>query len=104
MGVTMNPYMLIGSKVGTREATSLAERLAAWHDAMVAHERRLRSRRGGDGCDEECAHGEAESLWAEALVAFGERAHELSFLRSRALTTRGHAPAARADGSLELAT
>lgn len=76
--------MLIGSKVGTADAASLSQRLAAWHDAMVAHERRLRGSRAGDACDEDCAHSDARSLWAEALIAFGERAHELSFLRSRA--------------------
>src|SRR5687768_3136776 len=35
----VNPYAVIGSSVGTTEAASLSERLAAWHDAMVAHER-----------------------------------------------------------------
>jgi hypothetical protein len=52
---------------------------------MVAHERRLRAGRSGDACDEECSHAEARTLWAEALEAFGERAHGLTFLRSRAL-------------------
>jgi len=64
--------------------SALAARLATWHDAMVAHERRLRTGRTGDVCDDECPHVEARTLWAEALAAFGERAHELSFLRSRA--------------------
>lgn len=39
----MNPYTLIGSGLGTAEAVSLSQRLAAWHDAMVAHKRRLRA-------------------------------------------------------------
>ena len=81
----MNPYMVIGSQVGTADAVSLAQRLEVWHDAMVTHERLMRGSRTGDLCDEDCAHSDARSLWAEALIAFGERAHELSFLRSRAL-------------------
>ena len=55
-----------------------------WHDAMVAHERQLRAARTGDVCDDECPHVEARTLWAEAVAAFGERAYELPFLRSRA--------------------
>jgi hypothetical protein len=81
----MNPYSMPGSGNETSGASSLSARLAAWHDAMVAHERRLRAGRGGDACDEECSHAEARALWAEALEAFGERAHGLTFLRSRAL-------------------
>jgi hypothetical protein len=81
----MNPYILIGSVRGTGEAASLPQRLAAWHDAMVAHERRVRAGRIGDECDDDCAHGQARALWSEALATFGERAHELSFLRSRAI-------------------
>ena len=38
--------------------------------------------------------GEASRLWAEALASFGTRAHELSFLRSRA--TVGGATVTRA--------
>ena len=81
----MNPYLLIGSASGTSEAASLSQRLAAWHDAMVAHERRLRAGRRGDECDDDCAHGQARALWAEAVTTFGDRAQELSFLRSRAI-------------------
>ncbi len=80
----MNPYAMLASGSGASTSSVLAARLAAWHDAMVAHERRLRTGRTGDVCDDECPHVEARTLWAEALVAFGERAHELSFLRSRA--------------------
>ena len=80
----MNPYAILASGNGTSTSSALAVRLAAWHDAMVAHERRLRTGRTGDVCDAECPHVEARTLWAEALAAFGERAHELSFLRSRA--------------------
>jgi hypothetical protein len=81
----MNPYVMLGSGIGTSEAASLSTRLAAWHDAMVAHERRLRSGRTADRCDDECPHVEARTLWAEALVTFGARAGELIFLRSRAI-------------------
>jgi hypothetical protein len=80
----MNPYVMLGSGIGTSEAASLSARLAAWHDAMVAHERRLRTGRTADTCDDECPHVEAGTLWAEALATFGTRASELTFLRSRA--------------------
>ncbi len=75
----MNIYQSIGNNVGTPEAAELSERLAAWHDAMVGHERFARN---GTACDDECPHGEARRLWEEALRTFGERAQELRFLRS----------------------
>jgi hypothetical protein len=50
---------------------------------MVAHERKIRARRE-EVCDEECPHVEARALWVEALATFGDRAQELTFLRSRA--------------------
>jgi hypothetical protein len=81
----MNPYVMLGSGIGTSESASLSVRLAAWHDAMVAHERRLRTARTADTCDDECPHVEARTLWAEALATFGPRANELTFLRSRAI-------------------
>ena len=80
----MSPYAFLGSSVGTSEAAALCVRLTAWHDAMVAHERRLRTGRTTDACDDECPHDEARTLWAEALVTLGSRAGELTFLRSRA--------------------
>ena len=80
----MSPYAFLGSSVGTAEAASLCVRLTAWHDAMVAHERRLRTGRTSDPCDDECPHAEARTLWTEALAALGPRASELTFLRSRA--------------------
>ena len=80
----MSPYAMLGSSVGTAEAASLCARLAAWHDAMVAHERRLRTGRATDACDDECPHIEARALWTEALTTLGPRASELTFLRSRA--------------------
>ena len=84
----MNPYVLLGSRAGTPEAASLAERLAAWHDSMVAHERRLRLARTNDLCDDECPHVEARTLWREAAAMLGDHATELQFLRSRALAPR----------------
>lgn len=80
----MNPYAMLSSSIGTSEAASLGARLSAWHDAMVAHERRLRSGNTGVRCDDECPHAEALTLWREALATFGARANELTFLRSRA--------------------
>jgi hypothetical protein len=77
----MNPYVQLGSGVGTPEAASLAERLAAWHDSMVAHERQLRLARADDLCHDECPHVEARTLWTEAVATFGDRAAELPFLR-----------------------
>ena len=80
----MSPYAFLGSSVGTTEAASLCVRLTAWHDAMVAHERRLRTGRTTDACDDECPHAEARTLWTEARTTLGPRASELTFLRSRA--------------------
>ena len=93
----MNLYTLLGYGVSTSEAAALSERLTTWHDAMVSHERRLRGGHAGDACDEDCPHADAPELWAEALTTFGDRADELSFLRSRAIdATRGSADDARA--------
>ena len=79
----MNPYTLIASGLGTPEARELSRRLTDWHDTMVAHERQLRAGRVGV-CDEDCPHGEAHMLWAEAVATFGPRAYQLAFLRTRA--------------------
>jgi len=78
----MKLYTSIGSRDGSPEATSLSERLASWHDAMVSHERQLRASRAD--CHEDCPHGEARVLWTEVLEMFPEHAPALSFLRSRA--------------------
>ena len=78
----MNPYAMVSVGLGTTDATSLSTRLTTWHDAMVTHERRLRSGKTSDRCDDECPHVEAQTLWAEALDTFGPRANELAFLRS----------------------
>jgi hypothetical protein len=104
-GYAMNPYAMLSSGIGTTEAMSLSTRLATWHDAMVAHERQLRSGTTNDVCDDECPHVEARTLWAEALETFGPRVNELAFLRSRALadarrddaTARREASPRRAD-------
>jgi hypothetical protein len=84
----MNPYTILNSGLGTNEAKDLSTRLSAWHDAMVAHERRLRAGTTSDACDDECPHVQARGLWSEALAMFGARAQELTFLRSRAQDTR----------------
>ena len=83
----MNPYAIVGSAHGTAVAASLQARLTAWHDAMVAHERRLRFGHATEVCDEDCPHVEARTLWAEVSAMLGPRAGELTFLRSRALNT-----------------
>jgi len=83
----MNPYVRLGSMAGTPEAASLGVRLTAWHDAMVAHERRLRAC-AEDACDDGCPHADADVLWNQALAAFGAKAGELRFLRSRAVQWR----------------
>lgn len=80
----MNPYAIAGLASGTADAASLRARLVAWHDAMVAHERRLRSEPETARCGDECPHAEANELWAEASALLGARAVELTFLRSRA--------------------
>lgn len=79
MGLNMNVYRRLGYAGGTPEALYLAERLVAWHDAMVAHERRVGAR-----CDDDCPHADAQMLWCEALETFGAGAHELRFLARRA--------------------
>jgi hypothetical protein len=88
----MNPYTVLKLACGTADAAALAERLAAWHDAMVAHERRRLTMPSANSCDDECPHAEARVLWAEARRVFGARADELQFLRSRATAT---SPSAR---------
>jgi hypothetical protein len=77
----MNPYARIGLAIGTAKAAALCARLTAWHDAMVAHQRRLGATRPAAACEEECPHQEARELWTEAVATFGPRAIELRFLR-----------------------
>jgi hypothetical protein len=81
----MNPYAIDRLGTDTVDAASLRARLVAWHDAMVTHERRLRSDPTADLCGDECPHVEATALWTEASAMLGPRATELTFLRSRAL-------------------
>jgi hypothetical protein len=81
----MNPYAIASLGTDSAGAASLRARLVAWHDAMVAHERRLRLDPTADLCDDECPHVEATELWREAAATLGPRASELTFLRSRAL-------------------
>jgi hypothetical protein len=77
----MRLYKSVATAVGPREALDLAQRLAMWHDAMVIHRRRIGDA-AGPWCDGECPHEQAVSLWLEAMDVYGERAHELAFLRS----------------------
>jgi hypothetical protein len=81
---------MIGSAIGTSDASALSTRLAEWHDAMVAHERRLKTTASPDRCDDECPHAEAATLWAAAVATYGARAGELHFLRSRGAHGGGH--------------
>ena len=81
----MNLYAMVGAGFASSEATALRTRLVAWHDAMVAHERKIRAGRAERICDEECPHEEARHLWSEAVETFGEAAHRLTFLRTRAI-------------------
>ena len=66
----------------------MSARLSTWHDAMVAHERKIRAGRE-EACDDECPHAEARALWVEALEIFGDRAQDLTFLRSRGAVKSG---------------
>jgi hypothetical protein len=81
----MNLYAAITSRIDSPDAHALSGRLAEWHDAMVAHERHLRRAEKPAACGEDCPHAEARLLWAEALIAYGEAAHEPAFLRATTL-------------------
>jgi hypothetical protein len=80
----MHLYKTLACQVGTHEARELADRLAGWHDAMVNHERRLRTDAENGACTSPCPHEEAPALWEEARVTFGPNAESLAFLQSRA--------------------
>ena len=82
----MNPYATLVSNIKTQEASSLCQRLTAWHDAMVTHERRLRTTSTSELCEDDCPHAEARTLWREALAVFGASARQLSFLRSHGVS------------------
>ena len=77
----MNIYRVIGDRIGTSEARELAQRLVAWHDAMVKHLRIVGSRPTPQ-CGEACPHEQAGVLWAAAQDIFGANAKHLDFLRS----------------------
>jgi hypothetical protein len=77
----MTIYRQLAHQFATTEALDLAARLSAWHDSMVQHERLRRLRRSP--CHDECPHADAPALWEEARQLFGDRAHTLTFLRSR---------------------
>lgn len=80
----MTIYRRIGHTLATREAVELGERLSAWHDAIVAHERQ----RAGV-CGDECPHILAGPLWREAVRVFGPYAADLKFLRARGMDYSG---------------
>jgi hypothetical protein len=94
----MTLYRSLANAVGTREALELTPRLASWHDAMVVHQRRFGSARG-PLCDGGCPHADAEMLWSEALAAYGERAHELRFLRTHGTSSFPEAGDGAAEGA-----
>jgi hypothetical protein len=89
----MNPYAVLASRIGTPEASSLCHRLAAWHDAMVTHQRRLRTTPKSEPCEDDCPHAEARTLWREAVSVFGAAAGRLSFLRRHGVSGVGLVPA-----------
>jgi len=79
--MTMRVYQAVAAAVGTREALELARRLTLWHDAMVIH-RRHTGDEASPSCEVDCPHEQAESLWLDAVDAYGERAQEFAFLRT----------------------
>jgi hypothetical protein len=87
-------YRTIARQVGTPDALELAERLALWHDAMVAHQRAVGVAGEASECDDFCPHAEALELWKEAEAALGEAAAQLSFLKSIVEQVSGVAPRA----------
>jgi hypothetical protein len=87
----------VGLNLTEGEVTSLRARLMAWHDAMVAHERRLKSSQATDICHEDCPHVAASRLWAEASALLGTQANDLTFLRSRAVGDSGSGSEANHD-------
>jgi hypothetical protein len=71
---------MLGTAIGTPDALALADRLAMWHDAMVAHQRRGTGTRH---CGPDCPHADAEDLCQEPVATFGARADALGFLRTQ---------------------
>jgi hypothetical protein len=77
----MNIYRVLADRIGTSDARELAQRLVAWHDAMVKHLRVLGSR-STSSCADDCPHTEAGVLWAAAQDILGASVSRLRFLRS----------------------
>jgi len=77
----MTIYTVLGARAATSEARDLAQRLVAWHDAMVKHLRRVGSRATAQ-CADDCPHAEAGALWTAAQDILGASAGQLEFLRS----------------------
>jgi len=65
----MNPYTMLSPGPATHDATELSARLSAWHDAMVAHERRLRAGTTTDACDDDCRTPRRELCGRKRLVS-----------------------------------
>ena len=86
----MNVYRRLGDQVGTDESRDLAERMAAWHDAMVRHVRVVGAERDAR-CADDCPHDDAARLWPTALDTFGEQARGLVFLRTHGQRSRPRA-------------
>jgi hypothetical protein len=82
--IMLDVYRQVAYRVGSNEALALAEELRSWHDAMVTHQRTL-ARLGSPPhrCREweDCAHGLARELWAQAIEVLGTEAESLTFLR-----------------------
>jgi len=95
----MNLYEMLAVRVGTAEARALADRLSAWHDAMVLHRRRATRDASSECCAGDCPCHVAPLYWREARRVFGDSASELAFLRHSAAPGRRAEPAVR-DGAL----
>lgn len=99
----MHFYQMIAHRTGSPDARELAARLSAWHDAMVQHERRMKTTgQAPAACaqrDDGCPHAEADELWRDAQQVFGEHARELVFLRARAAVEVDAAVATGADAA-----
>ena len=73
----MNPYEMLGSAIGTNEAATLSLRLSAWHDAMVAHERRLRLGTIAEAChDKDTGSGPAHECHEFSEASTDEKCSE----------------------------
>lgn len=82
----MSHYIAIAHHIGSTDALTLGRELAAWHDRMVSHQRRLAAT-SVRACDESCPHAESVDLWREAVDRFGDAADRLTFLKTVATET-----------------